>query len=36
MKVKIVDRQPTRVAYLRHVGPYGKQVMEFWMKKVAP
>ena len=36
MKVKILDRQPTRVAYLRHVGPYGKQVVEFWMKKVAP
>src|SRR5262249_17823553 len=24
MKVTIVDRKPTTVAYLRHVGPYGK------------
>ena len=36
MKVKIVDRQPTTVAYLRHVGPYGKPVSDFWMDKVAP
>jgi AraC family transcriptional regulator len=36
MKVTIVDRQPTTVAYLRHVGPYGKQVSDFWIKKVAP
>ena len=36
MKVTIVDRQPTNVAYLRHVGPYGKPVSDFWMKKVAP
>lgn len=36
MKVTIVDRQPTTVAYLRHVGPYGKPVSDFWMTKVAP
>ena len=36
MKVKIVDRQPTTVAYLRHVGPYGKPVADFWMDTVAP
>jgi len=36
MKVTIVDRQPVRVAYLRHVGPYGKPVSDFWMKKVDP
>ena len=36
MKVTIVDRQPTTVAYLRHVGPYGKQVSDFWITKVAP
>jgi AraC family transcriptional regulator len=36
MKVTIVDRQPTTVAYLRHVGPYGKPVSDFWMSKVAP
>lgn len=36
MKVTLVDRQPTRVAYLRHMGPYGKPVSDFWMKTVAP
>jgi AraC family transcriptional regulator len=36
MKVTIIDRQPTTVAYLRHVGPYGKQVSDFWITKVAP
>src|SRR3984893_13583193 len=36
MKVSIVDRQPTRVAYLRHVGPYGKPVSDFWITQVAP
>ena len=36
MKVTIVDRQPTSVAYLRHVGPYGKAVSDFWMQEVDP
>ena len=36
MKVTIVDRQPTSVAYLRHVGPYGKPLSDFWTKTVAP
>lgn len=36
MKVTIVDRQPATIAYLRHVGPYGKAVSEFWMNEVAP
>ena len=36
MKVSVVDRQPTRVAYLRYVGPYGKPVSDFWMTKVDP
>lgn len=36
MKVTIVDRQPTAVAYLRHIGPYGKDVSDFWMNEVAP
>ena len=36
MKVTIVDREPTTVAYLRHVGPYGKPVSDFWITKVAP
>ena len=36
MKVLIVDRQPTTVAYLRHVGPYGEPISDFWIKTVAP
>src|SRR5258708_10571484 len=31
MKVTIVDRQRTNVAYLRYVGPYGKPLSEFWI-----
>jgi AraC family transcriptional regulator len=36
MKVTIVDRQPTTVAYMRHVGPYGKPISDFWITRVAP
>jgi AraC family transcriptional regulator len=36
MKVTIVDRQPTSVAYLRHLGPYGKPISDFWMQVVDP
>jgi AraC family transcriptional regulator len=36
MKVTIVDRPPTTVAYLRYTGPYGKPLSDFWMQKVAP
>jgi AraC family transcriptional regulator len=36
MKVTIVDRQPTTVAYLRHVGPYGQEISDFWIKTVDP
>ena len=36
MKVTIVDRPPATVAYLRHVGPYGKEISDFWMEKVDP
>jgi AraC family transcriptional regulator len=36
MKVTIVDRQPTSVAYLRHVGPYGEPISKFWMEEVDP
>jgi hypothetical protein len=36
MKVTIIDRQPATTAYLRHVGPYGKALSDFWMKEVAP
>jgi AraC family transcriptional regulator len=36
MKVVVVDRSPTLVACLRHVGPYGQPVNHFWQTKVYP
>ena len=36
MNVKIIDRKPTTVAYLRHVGPYGPELSEFWEGTVLP
>jgi AraC family transcriptional regulator len=36
MKVELIDRQPTTVAYLRHVGPYGAPIMTFWLETVYP
>ena len=36
LNVKLVDRQPVRVAYLRRVGPYGSGLSEFWIETVAP
>ena len=36
MNVKLVDRDPVPVAYLRHTGAYGPDIGRFWMKKVAP
>ena len=36
MKVKIVDRKPVKIAYLRHVGPYGKPLADFWRTTVYP
>ncbi|MDD5035285.1 MAG: GyrI-like domain-containing protein [Methylococcaceae bacterium] len=36
MNVRLVDRQPATVAYLRHLGPYGKPVSLFWQKTVYP
>ena len=36
MKVRIIDRDPVHVVYMRHTGPYGPQISEFWMKTVAP
>ena len=36
LDVKLVDRRPTTVAYLRHVGPYGPGLVDFWIKTVAP
>ena len=36
MNVKIVQREPVKIAYLRHVGPYGRPLMDFWQKTVYP
>jgi AraC family transcriptional regulator len=36
MKVELVDRQRTTVAYLRHVGPYGAPIATFWQQTVYP
>ena len=36
MNVKLVDRDPVHVAYLRHTGAYGQAVGRFWMQTVAP
>ncbi len=36
MNVKLVDRQPATVAYLRHLGPYGEPISQFWQKTVYP
>jgi AraC family transcriptional regulator len=36
LNVKLVDRQPVRVAYLRHIGPYGPGLSDFWSETVAP
>jgi AraC family transcriptional regulator len=30
MKVRLVDRQPRTIAYLRHQGPYGEPISRFW------
>jgi AraC family transcriptional regulator len=36
MDVKLIERQPQRVAYMRYTGPYGEPVSRFWMQDVAP
>jgi AraC family transcriptional regulator len=36
MQVALIDRPPVRVAYRRHVGPYGPSIHAFWMNEVAP
>jgi AraC family transcriptional regulator len=36
MKVKVIDRKPVKVTYMRHVGPYGEQLSEFWQRTVYP
>ncbi len=36
MNVTVIDRPPVRVAYLRHVGPYGAAVHAFWKREFIP
>jgi AraC family transcriptional regulator len=36
MTVNLIERSPVRVAYRRHVGPYGLPINHFWMQEVAP
>lgn len=36
MDVQLIDRQPVRIAYLRHVGPYGEPLARFWRDEVLP
>jgi AraC family transcriptional regulator len=36
MQVKIIERKPVRVTYLRHLGPYGQPLSEFWQRTVYP
>lgn len=36
MKVKVIERKPVKVTYLRHVGPYGRSLSEFWQRTVYP
>ena len=36
MKVKLIERKPATVAYLRHTGPYGEPVSRFWQEEVYP
>jgi AraC family transcriptional regulator len=36
MKVRLIDREPTHVAYLRYSGPVGAAIGTFWMATVAP
>ena len=36
MKVQIIERKSTPIAYLRHVGPYGQPIGTFWQTRVYP
>ena len=36
MNVKLIDRQPVTVAYLRHLGPYGEAIALFWQSTYYP
>jgi AraC family transcriptional regulator len=36
MKVKVIERKPVKIAYLRHTGPYGEPLSAFWQNTVHP
>lgn len=36
LNVTVIERAPVRVAYLRHVGPYGASVAAFWQQQFYP
>lgn len=36
MNIKIVTLPPARVAYMRHIGPYGPSISRFWQRKFLP
>jgi AraC family transcriptional regulator len=36
VKVDLIERQPVRIVYLRHVGPYGRPLAQFWKERVMP
>ena len=36
MNVKLIDRQPVTIAYLRYLGPYGEPLSRFWQATYYP
>lgn len=36
LPVKVIDRPPAQIVYLRHIGPYGPPVNRFWAEEVYP
>ena len=36
LRVSVVTREPTHVAYMRYTGPYGPGIATFWREVVAP
>ena len=36
MQVTLATLPPTRIAYLRHIGPYGPSISAFWQEKFLP
>ena len=36
MKVKLIERQPTPVVYMRYTGPFGDPISEFWQDTMYP